>query len=64
MKEEKEENKYRDSFAKLPQLKSTVNYDKNGNIRSISVQATDKPLYTEEQLTRFEIPRFLWKRPD
>jgi len=63
MKKEKEENKYRDNFAQLPQLKSKVSYDKQGKIRSISVQATDKPLYTEEQLTRFEIPRFLWKRP-
>ncbi len=62
MKKEKEENKYRDDFAKLPKLKSKANYDKNGNMTSISVEATDQPLYTEEQLTRFEIPRFLWKR--
>jgi len=62
MKKEKEENKYKDGFAKLPKLKSTARFDKNGKITSISVEATDKPLYTEEQLTRFEIPRFLWKR--
>ena len=62
MKKEKEENKYRDSFATLPQLKSKVNYDQHGNMISISVEESDKPLYTEEQLTRFEIPRFLWKR--
>ena len=63
MKKGKEENKYRDSFAQLPQLKSNIRYDKNGNIRSISVEAADKPMYTEEQLIRFEMPRFLWKRP-
>lgn len=63
MKKGKEENKYRDSFAQLPQLKSKAHHDKHGNLRYISVHETDQPLYTEEQLTRFEIPRFLWKRP-
>ena len=62
MKKEQEENKYRDGFAKLPKLKSKANYDEHGNMTSISVEESDKPLYTEEQQTRFEIPRFLWKR--
>jgi len=63
MENEKQGQSYRDNFSQLPKLKSTARYDEQGNIRSISVEATDKPLYAEEQLTRFEIPRFLWKRP-
>jgi len=58
----KDKNSYKDGISKLLKLESIVHCDENGNIKSISVQATNKPLYTEEQLARFEVPRFLWKR--
>ena len=58
----KDKNSYKDSLSKLPKLESIAHCDENGNIKSISVQATDKPLYTEEQLSRFDVPKFLWKR--
>lgn len=58
------DKEYRDQMASLPKLKTVTKYNEDGSIRSQCVVDTGEPLYTEEELKRFEIPRFLWHRFD
>ncbi len=57
-----------DNQPKPRHLKSVINRDKNGKIRSIAVVASEKPSFHtpayDELVAGNKIPRFLWKKMD
>ncbi len=51
-------------LSKLPKLRSKFNRDANGKVQSISVHATDEPLYSEQELKMLAVPKWLRRQAD